>query len=421
MLHVAGRPTYDVRALRNFLKADESIDLVSFFILRTESDQVQAEQEELALIPFPVDELFSEHLSSFDAIILQDIDAPRYRLDRYFSALRDYVIKGGGLVLVGGPTGFSSGGYAGSVLEDVLPVQLPREGELIVRKAFVPQFTEAGRVAPMLRALRSTMGETLPEMSGANALGVPRTGALVLWEHPTEMARPGAATQKMPVLAVFEKGDGRTIAMSIDGSHLLRFGTIGARTGGRAHADLWEGLLGWLMRDPRYESAQLRLDGECIAGRDQMFLVDPVPGLGDDVQVTLERLGAGAADVFPLQELDSGSRTRRFVAREIASGGYAARVRVGVAPPTRSVVACERGGDAWADSRPDPERLAAIARTTGGVAVDNEQVSGLPQVGSSFVSTHRQSRPLAPAWIWATLSVILLSAHWLIRRAVGHV
>ncbi|HXS18640.1 MAG TPA: glutamine amidotransferase, partial [Polyangiaceae bacterium] len=277
MLHVAGRPTYDVRALRKFLKSDESIDLVSFFILRTESDQVQAEQEELALIPFPVDELFSEHLSSFDAIILQDIDAPRYRLDRYFGALRDYVVRGGGLILVGGPTGFSSGGYAGSPLEEVLPVYLPREGELIVRKAFVPQFTEAGRVAPILKPLRSTMGEELPEMSGANALGSARPGALVLWEHPSELARAGAMTQRMPVLAVYEQGDGRSVAISVDGSHQLRFGTVGAKTGGRAHADLWEGLLGWLMRDPRYESAQLRLDGECLAHRDQTLLVDPIP------------------------------------------------------------------------------------------------------------------------------------------------
>lgn len=422
MLHVAGRPTYDVRALRKFLKSDESIDLVSFFILRTESDQVQAEQEELALIPFPVDELFSEHLSSFDAIILQDIDAPRYRLDRYLGALRDYVVRGGGLILVGGPTGFSSGGYAGSALEEVLPIQLPREGELIVRKGFVPQFTEAGRVAPILKALRSTMGEELPEMSGANALGSARPGALVLWEHPTELARAGATTQKMPVLAVYERGDGRSVAISVDGSHQLRFGTVGAKTGGRAHADLWEGLLGWLMRDPRYESAQLRLEGECLAHRDQTLLVDPLPGLGDDLQVTLEKLGAGVSDSFPLQQLEPGTGgTRRFVARQIPEGGYAARVRVGAAPPTRSVIACEDGGEAWSDSRPDPERMAAIAAATGGTYVTSDQVGALPKSTSSFIATHRESRPFLEAWVWATLAVSLMSLHWLVRRSVGHV
>ncbi|HEU5073508.1 MAG TPA: hypothetical protein VFU02_05035, partial [Polyangiaceae bacterium] len=38
LLHVAGRPTYDVRALRMWLKADSSVDLVAFFILRTKEN-----------------------------------------------------------------------------------------------------------------------------------------------------------------------------------------------------------------------------------------------------------------------------------------------------------------------------------------------------------------------------------------------
>lgn len=422
MLHVAGRPTYDVRALRMFLKSDESIDLISFFILRTESDQVQAEQDELALIPFPVDELFSQHLASFDAIILQDIDAPRYRLDRYFRAMKDYVVRGGGLVLVGGPTGFSSGGYAGSPLEDALPVQLPRDGELILRKSFVPKMTEVGRVAPILRALRSTMGDELPEMNGANALGVARPGALVLWEHPTEHPRGGGESQNMPVLAVYEIGDGRSIALAVDGSHQLRFGAVGAKTGGRAHADLWEGLLGWLMRDPRFESAQLQLEGECLAGQDQTFLVDPIQGLGDDIKLTLEKLGSGPVDGLPLQELErTGSTTRRFVARQIAEGGYAARVRVSSAPPTRTVIACEQGGEAWADSRPDKDRLEKIAQATGGKHVYANRVDELPKPQASFISAQRESRPLLPSWIWASLAVFLMSVHWLTRRAAGHV
>jgi len=197
---------------------------------------------------------------------------------------------------------------------------------------------------------------------------------------------------------------------------------VGAKTGGRAHADLWEGLLGWLMRDPRYESAQLRLEGECLAHRDQTLLVDPIPGLGDDLQVTLEKLGAGVSDSFPLQQLEPGAGgTRRFVARQIPEGGYAARVVVGAAPPTRSVIACEDGGEAWSDSRPDPERLAAIARATGGTYVTAARVGELPQSTASFIATHRESRPLLEAWVWATLAVSLMSLHWLVRRSVGHV
>ena len=45
------------RALRQWLKSDASVDVVAFFILRTTSDNPNARQEDLSLIPFPVDEL----------------------------------------------------------------------------------------------------------------------------------------------------------------------------------------------------------------------------------------------------------------------------------------------------------------------------------------------------------------------------
>ena len=63
----------------------------------------------------------------------------------------------------------------------------------------------------------------------------------------------------MPVLAVADVGNGRSIALGVDGGWLLQFSELGARTGGRGHGALWDGLLGWLMRDPRFEPAQIEL------------------------------------------------------------------------------------------------------------------------------------------------------------------
>lgn len=421
MLHVAGQPTYDVRALRMFLKSDESIDLVSFFILRTMNDQVGASADELALIPFPVDELFDQHLKSFDAVILQDIDASTYGLDRYFPSIRSYVLEGGGLILVGGQTGFSSGGYAGSEVGEILPVELPLAGELTTRSSFTPDYTSAGRVAPLLRSLRTTLGEELPEMSGANILGRARPSAVVLWEHPT-LGLPGqSGDERMPVLALGEVGDGRTIAISVDSTHQLRFGAIGAATGGRAYADLWSGLLGWLMRDPRYEGAQTRLEGVCIAGRDQVILVEPAPPDDVETKVTLEKLGTQASEARPLERIaPSETGAPRYLVRGLRSGGYAARVQLGKAPPTRSVFTCEEGGEAWSDSRPDPTRLARIAETTGGAAVRLDTISKLPEPTSTFVTARRTSTPVLPPWLWASLAAVFMSVHWILRRASGY-
>ncbi len=109
VLHVAGRPTNDMRALRQWLKSDASVDVVAFFILRTLTDDARASQNDLSLIPFPVDELFTEHLPSFDAVVLQDFDAQPYGLVKYLPNLARYVRGGGGLVMVGGQNSFVSG------------------------------------------------------------------------------------------------------------------------------------------------------------------------------------------------------------------------------------------------------------------------------------------------------------------------
>ena len=98
-----------------------SLDVVAFFILRTQTDKAQATDDELALIPFPVHELFTEHLPSFDAVVLQDIDALEYQIYEHLGSLASYVRRGGGLIMVGGPTAFVNGHYAGTPLASVLP------------------------------------------------------------------------------------------------------------------------------------------------------------------------------------------------------------------------------------------------------------------------------------------------------------
>jgi uncharacterized membrane protein len=265
VLHVAGRVTNDVRALRQWLKRDASLDVVAFFILRTRHDVSSVPSSQLSLIPFPVDELFQEHLSSFDAVVLQDFDAQPYGLERYFSDLGRYVRAGGGLVMVGGENAFVAGGYAGSPLADVLPVTLDMTHLTTSADPsdFTPEWTAQGLGAPILGPLRDAIGQAIPTMTGANILGDLRIGAISLWSHPERLTPKGAP---MPVLAVGQSGEGRTIALGVDGTWRLQFSELGARSAGRGYGALWDGLLGWLMHEPRFELARLDLDRGCTAG-----------------------------------------------------------------------------------------------------------------------------------------------------------
>lgn len=424
VLHVAGRPTNDVRELRTWLKSDASLDIVAFFILRTTSDVTNAPDDELALIPFPVHELFTEHLPSFDAVVLQDIDANEYQLSQHLGALAQYVKSGGGLIMVGGPTAFLRGGYAGSPLASVLPVELDESRGATADDAtpFVPRWTDQGRAAPLLGPLRGIVGDDLPQMAGANVLGDVRPGGVVLWTHPSRTTKRGVP---MPVLAIGDEGDGRSIALGIDSLWALKFSELGARTAGRGHGALWDGLLGWLMRDPRFEPAQIEVVGGCTAGLSSTLRAQVLPGAGNvdepiviDVSQIDRSTGATPLHLEARRSMASET-TFDFALPPLATGGYTARLRVGNGSSTRKDFACEAGGDEWADSRPDPDRLRELAQATGGTFAFADEVGRIPFPKATVVSAERHVVPLAPPWLWTLLAAAALGAHWIARRRSG--
>jgi uncharacterized membrane protein len=431
VLHVAGRPTNDVRALRQWLKSDASVDVVAFFILRTPADNPMATQEDLALIPFPVDELFSEHLPSFDAVVLQDFDAQPYGLERHLPALARYVKTGGGLIMVGGPNSFVAGGYSGTDLGKVLPVELDGSSGATAADtaSFVPSWTEQGRAAPLLGPLRAVTSEELPSMPGANVLGDVRPGGVVLWTHPTRVTKGGAP---MPVLAISDQGDGRSIALGVDGGWLLEFSPLGARTAGRGHGALWDGLLGWLMRDPRFEPAQVEVVGGCTAGLASTLRVRVLPAppnaKPETIALDVSQIDRGQGDKTPSAppiHLEAKRPTGADTTVDLPlparnAGGYTARLRIGNGPTTRRDFACEAGGDEWADPRPDGDRLRALASATGGTfAWADDAAMAIPLPKPTVVSAERHVVPVAPPWTWALLAAVALGAHWFTRRRSG--
>lgn len=416
LLHVAGRPTYDVRTLRQWLKSDESVDLVAFFILRGMTDDTMTEDDsELALIPFPVEELFTEHLPSFDAIVLQDIDAVAYKLDRHLPALARYVEAGGGLIMVGGPSSFAGGNYAGTALERVLPVEISEKVEPHEAAEFSPRFTEVGRSAPVLGALFDLLGEDLPTMTGSNTLGKPRGASFVLMEHPRR--KVGGAP--MPVLALGESGDGRSIALGVDGSYRLAWSELAAGVSGRAFGALWDGLLGWLMRDPRFEVARAEVVGQCISGEETTLRLHRMPGASGAVAVSVERLGKGSQKVVDQKLPTPPAGPVDVAVGKLEPGGYVARVTVGQSPPARLDFACEKGGEAFSDSRPDGPRLERISAVTGGMSVLAGREATLPQPDATRIAAERHVTPIVPPWVWTALAALFLGAHWVARRRGG--
>ncbi|MBS3763205.1 MAG: VWA domain-containing protein, partial [Planctomycetes bacterium] len=136
VLQVGGRPSWDVRFLRRFLKQIPTVDLVSFFILRDQSDRPEprgsVRGSYVNLIPFPTEELFTRELRTFDIIIFQNFDYRiflGYRVDfpSYLENICEHVLKrGAGFIMIGGNQSFDRGPYAGTEIAQILPVDLKK-------------------------------------------------------------------------------------------------------------------------------------------------------------------------------------------------------------------------------------------------------------------------------------------------------
>jgi hypothetical protein len=330
--------------------------------------------------------------------------------------------------MVGGPNSFVAGGYAGTPLGGVLPVEIDATAGASTADTaqFVPQWTDQGRAAPLLAPLRAIVGDELPEMPGANVLGDVRAGSVVLWTHPKLATKRGAP---MPVLAIGDQGDGRSIALGADGGWLLEFSALGTRTAGRGHGAMWDGLLGWLMRDPRFEPAQIELGAACTAGLPTALRARLLPAAAgakeEEVTLDVARIDKQATPAHlraqrPASGPGGAGPTVELTLPPQEAGGYSARLRVGSGPATRRDFACEAGGDEWADSRPDADRLRDLASATGGTfAWASDDLSRIPLPKPTVVSAERHVVPVAPPWVWTLAAALAFGAHWFARRRSG--
>src|SRR5207247_939706 len=101
IMFLSGRPSPEYAYLREFLKSDPNREVVSFVILRNPENIINIPESELSLIPFPQQEIFVNDVSQFDLFIMENFSPARFHLPAvYLESLRDYVAKGGALLLI---------------------------------------------------------------------------------------------------------------------------------------------------------------------------------------------------------------------------------------------------------------------------------------------------------------------------------
>jgi uncharacterized membrane protein len=153
-------------------------------------------------------------LFAYDAIVLSNV--PRTALgDEVLGWVEEWIAKrGGGLLMAGGPRAFADGGWAGTPVERMLPVELLGSADWeLVPTTLEPAGGELHPVWRLFEDERATRAvlRTLPEAMGRNnwARVKPQSGTLL----GTQKAGSGAGTP--PLLAVGAYGRGRTAALAV--------------------------------------------------------------------------------------------------------------------------------------------------------------------------------------------------------------
>ena len=158
---VSGEPHAGERVWRNLLKADPSVDLVHFTILRPPDKQDATPIDELSLIAFPTRQLFDEKLASFDLVIFDRYSERGILPLAYYENLASYVEGGGALLVSAGPEYAQEMSIYRTPLAAVLPAQPTGD---VVQQGFKPMVTQAIRPSRNARSARRQRRQQAAEL-----------------------------------------------------------------------------------------------------------------------------------------------------------------------------------------------------------------------------------------------------------------
>lgn len=337
VLLVSGEPHPGERTWRNLLKADPSVDLVHFTILRPPEKDDATPLKELALISFPIRELFEEKLREFDLVIFDRYRRRSLMPAEYYGNIAQYVAGGGALLMAIGPEVAEGFDISTTPLEDVLPAE--PDGSLIA-EPFVPTVTELGRRHPVTAGLPGGEGDKPSWGRWLRLISAQAAGGMQVM----------TGAQGGPLLVLDHVGDGRVAQLLSDTVWLWDRGY----EGGGPQAELLRRLAHWLMKEPSLEEEALT--AEVVEGRLKIMRRSLTPG-AVEVQLTLPD-----GSVRPVGLTDQGDGRATAALPVEASGLY--RVsdgkRVAVAA-VGSLNPVEMSELAATD-----RRLAPVAEASGG-------------------------------------------------------
>ena len=408
VLLVSGEPHAGERTWRNLLKADPSVDLVHFTILRPPTKQDGTPVFELSLIAFPTRELFLEKVDDFDLIVFDRYRRRGVLPSPYIANISRYVRDGGAVLIASGPYFAGVESLYRTPLADILPVAPTAE---IYESPFTPEITEDGERHPVTSGLTNFAGS---DGQGSAADQTPWGR----WMRHVEVETLSGSTvmsgyEKKPLLVLDRVGEGRVAVLASDHAWLWSRGF----EGGGPQAELLRRLAHWLMKEPELEEealiattqgSTLTVERRSVTGEaENLSIIAPS---GERTTATWAPAGPGRwlttfeANEQGLHRLSDGELTA------IAAIGPPAPVEFESAISTPDLLqplidATDGGALRLANGIPDIRRVrdGRTAAGRGWVGLSRREAYAVEDV---------RLTPLAPGWAMLLLSAGLMLAAW---------
>ena len=248
VLYMEGEPRFEMKFIRRAIGDDPNLAVT--ILQRTAEDKylrldVSNAEEVVGGFPKTREELFG-----YRAIILGSVEAASFTPDQ-LRMLADFVSKrGGGLLMLGGRRSFAEGGWAGTPVAEVLPVEFadsPRgqkQGEEYVASVATHP-TRAGLTYPVTQLgdtdqASSTKWDGMPSVTTVNPIHSVKPGATVLLTGKT------SDRQEQVVLAYQRYGRGKSLAFPIQDSWIWKM-DASVTVEDTTHATFWRKLVRWLV------------------------------------------------------------------------------------------------------------------------------------------------------------------------------
>jgi hypothetical protein len=429
VLLISGEPHQGERTWRRLLKADPSVDLVHFTILRPPEKDDRTPLNELALIAFPVRELFVDKIGEFDLIILDRFQNRGLLPLPYLANIANRVRQGGALLMSVGPEFTGATSLASTPLGMVLP-GAPARTNAVVDGQFRPWVTDLGQRHPVTEGLTGANPPPGDNKKGDDKKGDGAKGADAkgpAWGPWYRRIEPGSINGEVllrtpddqPLLALDHVGLGRTALLLSDQIWLWSRG----HEGGGPQAELLRRIAHWLMQEPELE--ENALTARVADGRLRIENRSTDPGPPGEVVVADPD---GNKETVKLHEDLPG----RATATRAATVPGVWQVTQGTGPGARSAYAAAGAANPpeLADLRATATVAGPLARASGGGVhwlagaevpelrrtEDDRSASGSAWIGlqrrHDHVVTGVAALELLPGWLSLPVMVGLLVLAW---------